>query len=109
MIEPGFKPQNDITLSHASSVTTTTTSTTNRRIHRRPHHRILNQLSQCKRSHNFRPSYMRLRASLLRATLGIECILAMTATAMTKTLNDVMCSLEIPPTAFAQTTQIQIR
>lgn len=50
------------------------------------------------RSHNFRPSYMRLKASLLRTRLNVQCILAMTATATTKTLNDVMCALEIPQT-----------
>ncbi|KAI8528030.1 hypothetical protein RHMOL_Rhmol12G0119300 [Rhododendron molle] len=49
-------------------------------------------------SHNFRPSYMRLRASLLRTKLNVQCILAMTATATTKTLDDVMCALEIPQT-----------
>lgn len=48
------------------------------------------------RSHNFRPSYMRLRASLLHARLHAECIIAMTATATTKTLHDVMSALEIP-------------
>ncbi|XP_071709339.1 ATP-dependent DNA helicase Q-like 5 [Rutidosis leptorrhynchoides] len=58
-------------------------------------------------SHNFRPSYMRLRASLLRSSLGVECILAMTATATTKTMNDVMCSLEIPHTNLIQTEQIR--
>ncbi|KAI3720392.1 hypothetical protein L6452_21308 [Arctium lappa] len=58
-------------------------------------------------SHNFRPSYMRLRASLLRSSLGVECILAMTATATTKTMHDVMCSLEIPPTNLVQAAQIR--
>ncbi|XP_022945198.1 ATP-dependent DNA helicase Q-like 5 isoform X1 [Cucurbita moschata] len=47
-------------------------------------------------SHNFRPSYMRLRASLLRAQLNINCILAMTATATTSTMQAIMTSLEIP-------------
>ena len=50
---------------------------------------------------------MRLRASLLRATLGVECILAMTATATTKTMNDVMHSLEIPSTNLVQTAQVR--
>ncbi|KVH97843.1 Actin-binding FH2 [Cynara cardunculus var. scolymus] len=58
-------------------------------------------------SHNFRPSYMRLRASLLRSSLGVECILAMTATATTKTMHDVMCSLEIPPSNLVQAAQIR--
>ncbi|KAK9050905.1 hypothetical protein SSX86_027530 [Deinandra increscens subsp. villosa] len=58
-------------------------------------------------SHNFRPSYMRLRASLLRYSLGASCILAMTATATTKTMQDVMCSLEIPPTNLVQAAQIR--
>lgn len=56
-------------------------------------------------SHNFRPSYMRLRASLLRSSLGVDCILAMTATATTKTMHDVMSSLEIPPTNLVQAEQ----
>ncbi|KAL7607304.1 hypothetical protein Lser_V15G14619 [Lactuca serriola] len=56
-------------------------------------------------SHNFRPSYMRLRASILRYSLGVNCILAMTATATTKTMHDVMHSLEIPPTNLVQTEQ----
>ncbi|KAL3501051.1 hypothetical protein ACH5RR_035500 [Cinchona calisaya] len=47
-------------------------------------------------SHNFRPSYMRLRASMLHAKLDAKCILAMTATATSKTLHDVMHALEIP-------------
>ncbi|KAK2966577.1 hypothetical protein RJ640_030786 [Escallonia rubra] len=58
-------------------------------------------------SHNFRPSYMRLRASLLRASLGVKCLLAMTATATIRTLHDVMCALEIPPTNLIQTEQIR--
>ncbi|KAL4587013.1 hypothetical protein LXL04_011662 [Taraxacum kok-saghyz] len=56
-------------------------------------------------SHNFRPSYMRLRASILRSCLGAECFLAMTATATTKTMHDVMCSLEIPSTNLIQAKQ----
>ncbi|XP_077211920.1 DEAD/DEAH box RNA helicase family protein [Tasmannia lanceolata] len=58
-------------------------------------------------SHNFRPSYLRLKASLLRTKLNVECVLAMTATATVKTLCDVMCSLEIPPTNLIQTSQIR--
>ncbi|KAK8928866.1 ATP-dependent DNA helicase Q-like 5 [Platanthera zijinensis] len=46
-------------------------------------------------SHNFRPSYLRLRASLLRSMLNIPCFVAMTATATTQTLHDVMGALEI--------------
>ncbi|KAK8699440.1 hypothetical protein V6N13_115527 [Hibiscus sabdariffa] len=53
-------------------------------------------------SHNFRPSYMRLRASLLRAKLNVECILAMTATATTTTLQSVMSALEISSTNLIQ-------
>ncbi|KAD4983244.1 hypothetical protein E3N88_19915 [Mikania micrantha] len=58
-------------------------------------------------SHNFRPSYMRLRAPLLRSNLGANCILAMTATATTKTMHDVMCSLDIPSTNLIQAAQIR--
>lgn len=58
-------------------------------------------------SHNFRPSYMRLRASLLRASLNVESILAMTATATRKTLHDVMSALEIPPTNLIQAAQLR--
>nr|XP_043626799.1 ATP-dependent DNA helicase Q-like 5 [Erigeron canadensis] len=58
-------------------------------------------------SHNFRPSYMRLRASLLRSILGVDCFLAMTATATTKTMNDVMCSLDIPYTNLVQAAQVR--
>ncbi|KAJ8484179.1 hypothetical protein OPV22_016664 [Ensete ventricosum] len=47
-------------------------------------------------SHNFRPSYLRLRASILQRKLGVQCILAMTATATTQTFHDIMCALEIP-------------
>ena len=54
------------------------------------------------RSHNFRPSYMRLRASLLKEKLNVNCILAMTATATTTTLHAVMSALEIPPTSLVQ-------
>ncbi|XP_057496147.1 ATP-dependent DNA helicase Q-like 5 [Actinidia eriantha] len=58
-------------------------------------------------SHNFRPSYMRLRASLLRSRLNVRCILAMTATATTKTLNDVMHALEIPPTNLIKSDKLR--
>ncbi|KAK6930862.1 Helicase, C-terminal [Dillenia turbinata] len=47
-------------------------------------------------SHNFRPSYMRLQASLLCSRLKIGSVLAMTATATTRTLQAVMSALEIP-------------
>ncbi|KAJ4710900.1 DNA helicase, ATP-dependent [Melia azedarach] len=53
-------------------------------------------------SHNFRPSYMRLRASLLRARLNVKCILAMTATVTTTSLHDVMSALEIPSSNLIQ-------
>ncbi|KAE8667507.1 DEAD/DEAH box RNA helicase family protein isoform 2 [Hibiscus syriacus] len=56
-------------------------------------------------SRNFRPSYMRLRASLLRAKLNAECILAMTATATTTTLSSVMSALEISSTNLIQKAQ----
>ncbi|KAJ0037561.1 hypothetical protein Pint_23667 [Pistacia integerrima] len=62
-------------------------------------------ISECEhvnRSHNFRPSYMRLRASLLRARLNVECILAMTATATVTTLHDVLSALEIPASNLIQ-------
>ncbi|KAK4779624.1 hypothetical protein SAY87_015730 [Trapa incisa] len=49
-------------------------------------------------SHNFRPSFMRLRASLLHARLRVSHILAMTATATRATLSSVMSALEIPAT-----------
>ncbi|XP_073036687.1 ATP-dependent DNA helicase Q-like 5 [Primulina eburnea] len=49
-------------------------------------------------SHNFRPSYMRLKGSLLHGRLNAGCILAMSATATTRTLHDVMHALEIPAT-----------
>ncbi|XP_059316398.1 ATP-dependent DNA helicase Q-like 5 [Lycium ferocissimum] len=53
-------------------------------------------------SHNFRPSYMRLKASLLRDKLKAQCILAMTATATTKALYHVMHALDIPSTNLIQ-------
>ncbi|XP_020111458.1 ATP-dependent DNA helicase Q-like 5 [Ananas comosus] len=58
-------------------------------------------------SHNFRPSYLRLRASLLRRKLNVECLLAMTATATTKTLEDIMRALEIAPTNLIQKCHIR--
>ncbi|KAI6686665.1 hypothetical protein NL676_032578 [Syzygium grande] len=53
-------------------------------------------------SHNFRPSYTRLRASLFRVRLRVNCILAMTATATSTTLNAVMGALEIPSSNLIQ-------
>ncbi|KAH0465923.1 hypothetical protein IEQ34_006026 [Dendrobium chrysotoxum] len=58
-------------------------------------------------SHNFRPSYLRLRASLLRTALNVQCFLAMTATATTQTLHDIMGALEIPSTSLINTRQIR--
>ncbi|KAG5528754.1 hypothetical protein RHGRI_029424 [Rhododendron griersonianum] len=58
-------------------------------------------------SHYFWPSYMRLRASLLRTRLNVHCILAMTSTATTKTLDDVMCALEIPQTNFIKSAHMK--
>ncbi|KAL7135042.1 hypothetical protein ABFS83_11G066500 [Erythranthe nasuta] len=58
-------------------------------------------------SHNFRPSYMRLRASLLRGRLNADCILAMTATATNKTLFDVMQALDIPSSNLIQSTKLR--
>ncbi|OAY73125.1 ATP-dependent DNA helicase Q-like 5 [Ananas comosus] len=58
-------------------------------------------------SHNFRPSYLRLRASLLRRKLNVECLLAMTATATTQTLEDIMRALEIAPTNLIQKCHIR--
>ncbi|XP_074317118.1 ATP-dependent DNA helicase Q-like 5 [Silene latifolia] len=58
-------------------------------------------------SHNFRPSYMRLRASVLRDKLNAECILAMTATATRKTLDAVMHALDIPSTNLVKTAQLR--
>ncbi|KAM3202788.1 ATP-dependent DNA helicase Q-like 5 [Capsicum annuum] len=48
-------------------------------------------------SHNFRPSYMRLKASLVCDKLKAQCILAMTATATTKAL--AQCILAMTATA----------
>ncbi|XP_010549284.1 PREDICTED: ATP-dependent DNA helicase Q-like 5 [Tarenaya hassleriana] len=58
-------------------------------------------------SHNFRPSYMRLKASLLHSELNAQCILAMTATATTKTLQAMMSMLEIPSTNLIQKLQVR--
>ncbi|XP_014505667.1 ATP-dependent DNA helicase Q-like 5 isoform X2 [Vigna radiata var. radiata] len=53
-------------------------------------------------SHNFRPSFMRLRASLLRKTLNVRAVLAMTATATTTTLDAIMSALDIPHSNLIQ-------
>nr|CAB3487445.1 unnamed protein product [Digitaria exilis] len=58
-------------------------------------------------SHNFRPSYLRLRASLLRRKLNVQCILAMTATATTQTLKEIVNALEIPSDNLIKTSQIR--
>ncbi|KAL6547510.1 hypothetical protein OROMI_023231 [Orobanche minor] len=58
-------------------------------------------------SHNFRPSYMRLRASLLRGRLNAGCIIAMTATATNRTLCDVMQALEISPANLVHSTKLR--
>ncbi|KAL9225578.1 hypothetical protein vseg_001483 [Gypsophila vaccaria] len=58
-------------------------------------------------SHNFRPSYMRLRASVLRDKLNAQCILAMTATATRKTLDAVMHALDIPSNNLVKTAQLR--
>ncbi|CAN7077677.1 unnamed protein product [Brassica oleracea var. botrytis] len=58
-------------------------------------------------SHNFRPSYMRLKASMLYSALKADCILAMTATATTMTLQAVMSALEIPSTNLIQKSQLR--
>ncbi|XP_010499278.1 PREDICTED: ATP-dependent DNA helicase Q-like 5 [Camelina sativa] len=58
-------------------------------------------------SHNFRPSYMRLKASMLFSELKAECILAMTATATAMTLQAVMSALEIPSTNLIQKSQLR--
>ncbi|KAK4265011.1 hypothetical protein QN277_026119 [Acacia crassicarpa] len=57
-------------------------------------------------SHNFRPSFMRLRASFLHNKLNAGSFLAMTATATTITLNSVMSALDIPCTNLIQKTQL---
>lgn len=53
-------------------------------------------------SHNFRPSFMRLRASLLHKSLNVGSVLAMTATATTTTLDAIMSALDIPSTNLIQ-------
>ncbi|WVZ86183.1 hypothetical protein U9M48_033011 [Paspalum notatum var. saurae] len=58
-------------------------------------------------SHNFRPSYLRLRASLLRRKLSVQCILAMTATATTQTLDEIVNALEIPSNNLIKTSQMR--
>ncbi|KAE9603064.1 putative DNA helicase [Lupinus albus] len=58
-------------------------------------------------SHNFRPSFMRLRASLLHKKLNVGSILAMTATATTKTLDSIMSALDIPCTNLIQRAQLR--
>ncbi|XP_020592591.1 ATP-dependent DNA helicase Q-like 5 [Phalaenopsis equestris] len=58
-------------------------------------------------SHNFRPSYLRLRATLLRSVLNVQCFLAMTATATTQTLHGIMRALEIPSTGLIKKCQIR--
>ncbi|RLM73060.1 ATP-dependent DNA helicase Q-like 5 [Panicum miliaceum] len=58
-------------------------------------------------SHNFRPSYLRLRATLLRRKLNVQCILAMTATVTTQTLEEIVNALEIPSDNLIKTSQIR--
>ncbi|TVU15483.1 hypothetical protein EJB05_39006, partial [Eragrostis curvula] len=58
-------------------------------------------------SHNFRPSYLRLRASLLRRKLNVQCILAMTATATVQTLEEIVNALEIPSENLIKTSQVR--
>ncbi|XP_020246130.1 ATP-dependent DNA helicase Q-like 5 [Asparagus officinalis] len=58
-------------------------------------------------SHNFRPSFLRLRASLLRLKLNVQCFLAMTATATNRTLHDIMHALEIPESNLIQACKIR--
>lgn len=72
-----------------------------------PCNSCINLFEQCNRSHNFRPSYTRLRASMLRARLNVGCILAMTATATTTTLHSVMSALAIPQTNLIQKAQLR--
>ena len=50
---------------------------------------------------------MRLRASLLHAVLNAKCILAMTATATSRTLHAVMHALEIPAANLIQKAQLR--
>ncbi|QHN82796.1 ATP-dependent DNA helicase Q-like [Arachis hypogaea] len=58
-------------------------------------------------SHNFQPSFMRLRASLLRKRLNIGTILAITATAINTTLDAIMSALDIPCTNLIQKAQLR--
>ncbi|GAU30245.1 hypothetical protein TSUD_67970 [Trifolium subterraneum] len=58
-------------------------------------------------SHNFRPSFMRLRASLLHKSLNVGSVLAMTATATTTTLDAVMSALDIPYTNLIQNAHLR--
>ncbi|CAI8592022.1 unnamed protein product [Vicia faba] len=58
-------------------------------------------------SHNFRPSFMRLRASLLHRSLNVGSVLAMTATATTTTLDAIMSALDIPFTNLIQNAHLR--
>ncbi|XP_057421269.1 ATP-dependent DNA helicase Q-like 5 isoform X2 [Lotus japonicus] len=58
-------------------------------------------------SHNFRPSFMRLRASLLHKRLNVGSVLAMTATATTTTLDAIISALDIPRTNLIQKAQLR--
>lgn len=58
-------------------------------------------------SHNFRPSFMRLRASLLHNSLNVGSVLAMTATATAMTLDAIMSALEIPRTNLIQNAHLR--
>ncbi|PNX92302.1 ATP-dependent DNA helicase q-like 5-like protein, partial [Trifolium pratense] len=58
-------------------------------------------------SHNFRPSFMRLRASLLHKSLNVGSVLAMTATATTTTLDAIMSALDIPYTNLIQNAHLR--
>jgi len=50
---------------------------------------------------------MRLRASLLRKTLNVRAVLAMTATATTTTLDAIMSALDIPQSNLIQKAQFR--
>ncbi|XP_042394821.1 ATP-dependent DNA helicase Q-like 5 [Zingiber officinale] len=58
-------------------------------------------------SHNFRPSYLRLKSSILRRKLSVQCILAMTATATVQTFHDITCALEIQPSNRIKICQVR--
>ncbi|KAL5060434.1 hypothetical protein RYX36_032038, partial [Vicia faba] len=58
-------------------------------------------------SHNFRPSFMRLRASLLHRSLNVGYVLAMTTTATTTTLDAIMSALDIPFTNLIQNAHLR--